>query len=549
MIEPNITNNSSLTIPKQFFGTHINTPTAQWSDIGHGAIRLWDTQTTWRLIEPTKGNFNWTIMDSYVDYAQLHGLEVLYVLGQAPNFATGGVKGTGTPADWSSYNNLNPNNQDWIDYITAVATKYKGRIQAYEIWNEPDVTYFWTGTIAQMVNLCKVAYNVIKSIDPNAKVLSPSYTHDNISMLDSFLSSGSKGYFDIGAVHLYATSPESMIDIANQFKYAFNKNNIDCPLWNTESGYGGYYNNGELKDGAFTLDDINLMPDDLSVAYITRYFLCSLLSGVERSYYYMADIQRNRLRLVDPKTRAILPAGIAMKKLSDLLTGATISDLAKIDNMYMVIAQNKNKSYAFMWTEDGKTTIWQSPQPSRVTNTQTPLGKLSTPMFGIVNINQSPIIVHGLPTSNGVPCFRIPLSKGITPVTNLITNGDFNNGSNGYGLTHIGNATWDFSKGYAVCTLNGQVSNIDLWVNVKPNTLYALTWKIDGMTDSGNGGNVTCSEYNASWQPISNGGHYTISSGVTFTTKSTTSQVYLNLGSGGLTTGKVAFDDIVLAKV
>src|SRR5258708_14422074 len=44
-------------------------------------------------------------------------------------------------------------NQHWIDWVTAVVTRYKGKISYYEIWNEPNNTAMWQGTNAQLVRL------------------------------------------------------------------------------------------------------------------------------------------------------------------------------------------------------------------------------------------------------------------------------------------------------------------------------------------------------------------------------------------------------------
>ncbi|KYK23781.1 hypothetical protein AYK24_00680 [Thermoplasmatales archaeon SG8-52-4] len=47
-------------------------------------------------------------------------------------------------------------------------------VEYYDIWNEPDHPYFWTGNYNQLLELFYRAYNVIKSYKPDAKVVGPS---------------------------------------------------------------------------------------------------------------------------------------------------------------------------------------------------------------------------------------------------------------------------------------------------------------------------------------------------------------------------------------
>src|SRR5207302_8155755 len=64
------------------------------------------------------------------------------------------------------------NNQDFIDMVSAIANRYKGKIKHYETWNEPGGGFF-TGTLAQLVVLQNDVYNTVKAIDPTATVHTP----------------------------------------------------------------------------------------------------------------------------------------------------------------------------------------------------------------------------------------------------------------------------------------------------------------------------------------------------------------------------------------
>src|SRR5580658_6509043 len=97
------------------------------------------------------------------------------------------------PADNAEPANLD----DWRTYVRTVVSRYKGRIEAYEIWNEPNLRDFWTGTLDQMLTLTKEASQIIHSVDPKALVVSPSATADyGIPWLSEFLNKGGGQYVD-----------------------------------------------------------------------------------------------------------------------------------------------------------------------------------------------------------------------------------------------------------------------------------------------------------------------------------------------------------------
>ena len=85
------------------------------------------------------------------------------------------------------------NLQDWDDFVTALVTRYKGQIQIYELWNEPEHSY--TGTITQLVAMMQ-DYRYHSTLDPSASILSPSMVSGKaIHILMSYFASG--GSMDI----------------------------------------------------------------------------------------------------------------------------------------------------------------------------------------------------------------------------------------------------------------------------------------------------------------------------------------------------------------
>jgi len=66
------------------------------------------------------------------------------------------------------------NLEDWRHFVDRIASRYKGRIEAYEVWNEPNWHHFYTGDIQTVVEMTRIAAESIHAIDPGALVVSPS---------------------------------------------------------------------------------------------------------------------------------------------------------------------------------------------------------------------------------------------------------------------------------------------------------------------------------------------------------------------------------------
>ena len=152
---------SRRTIAREYFGIHcpitndrqLTGSTAFWSAFEAGSTRIWNLGLNWRQIEPARGSFDWTIFDRFMNKAAAAGMNVLYVLGQAPDWAAGSHQGR----FGSTYNPLPPRStDDWANYVAAVARRYRGKIHAYELWNEANLRDFYDGDPAYLVKLATV---------------------------------------------------------------------------------------------------------------------------------------------------------------------------------------------------------------------------------------------------------------------------------------------------------------------------------------------------------------------------------------------------------
>jgi polysaccharide biosynthesis protein PslG len=171
----------------------------------------------WRNIEGKgKGQFEWNEPDRIVDGISQTGLQLVARVDNQPQWASSSITwpGSGPPDKLD----------DWTDYLTALATRYRGRIQAYEIWNEPNLDREWGNQQPDpraYATLLKASYAAIKAADPQAVVvsagMSPTTENDQHAMPDlqyiqQMYAAGARGSFDMLGVHAAGYKAEPCAD-------------------------------------------------------------------------------------------------------------------------------------------------------------------------------------------------------------------------------------------------------------------------------------------------------------------------------------------------
>lgn len=182
-------------------------------DMGFGWLKQ---KFAWRDIELAKGAFDWRRPDGIVALAQHYGLKLLIRLDFQPQWAQA------DPSVWID-NGPPARTADFEDYCSAVAGRYAGRIAAYEVWNEPNLSREWAGQPpdpAGYVALLKACYLAIKAADPSAMVVSAGLAPTDcglecgampdMAFYQAMYAAGAAAYFDVLGVHApgYSNPPE-----------------------------------------------------------------------------------------------------------------------------------------------------------------------------------------------------------------------------------------------------------------------------------------------------------------------------------------------------
>ena len=188
------------------------------------------------------------LTDFLVNAALDRGLKVLGMVDLTPSWANGGADVYTPPT--------NPN--DYGTMMKWAAKHFRGRVAAWEIWNEPNEEYFWHGTPEQYVGLLKSAYKSIKRGDSKALVVMGGPDYNDTDWLTKLYQAGAQGSFDVLATHPYqgvANLPPETADTKGDDIYLISHvpavhdlmvqyGDGDKPIWFTEFGWSSHKNVG-----------------------------------------------------------------------------------------------------------------------------------------------------------------------------------------------------------------------------------------------------------------------------------------------------------------
>ncbi|MGQ9626046.1 MAG: cellulase family glycosylhydrolase [Anaerolineae bacterium] len=203
----------------------------------------------WEGIEGEgKGKYNWVDPDNIVKACSSQGLKILLRVQWTPEWA----RPPGTPREHPP-----SNPQDFADFMQVVAERYKGKVNAYEIWNEPNLDREWGGKASpqEYVALLKAVYPAIKEVDREVLVIAggPSTTGrggegaiGDLDFIRGMYEAGGKGYFDALSSHPYGFGhdPDYEDEWGLFFARASAQHEVmaasgdgETPIWITEFGW------------------------------------------------------------------------------------------------------------------------------------------------------------------------------------------------------------------------------------------------------------------------------------------------------------------------
>ena len=275
-------------------------------ELGVGTIRV---PLQWKLVMIRPGEYDWSSIDRLVKAAQTRQIEVFFTIrttSRTPSREETEKEKTQRPKNKRGSIQITPinppsvNKEQWVHFVESLANRYRGQGVNYEIENEVNGEAFWKGTLEEYLELLKTGYDVIKKVDPKAKVLPSAMGcgivrnfqgdttryeawkwHDR--WLQPILSTKK---FDVVNVHNYYFPSDI---VANGFTFRSYLEHIqdlmkksglgDRPIWITEIGYvsSPAEASGRMDNGSY----------EKQAKWLTEAYQQAFEFGVERIYWLL----------------------------------------------------------------------------------------------------------------------------------------------------------------------------------------------------------------------------------------------------------------------
>jgi hypothetical protein len=135
----------------------------RWAEgLGVGWVK---EQVQWHTIEHGPNDFDWQTLDRLVAEVEDSGFELLLSVTHAPDWTRAVQEESGPPSDYAEFRR----------FMEQLAQRYRGRVEAYELWNEPNLAREWRGDTldpARFVALVAEGAAGVRAGDPQAVIVS-----------------------------------------------------------------------------------------------------------------------------------------------------------------------------------------------------------------------------------------------------------------------------------------------------------------------------------------------------------------------------------------
>lgn len=199
--------------------------------LGIKTIRL---QAGWAKTERVKGTYDFAWLDRIIDDARSRGLNILLETGYGnPNYEGGG--------GWDLSGSF-PTSPEalaaWDRWVLAMATRYKGKVRDWAMWNEPDLNKRHTPEEIADFNI-RTAEQILKVI-PNARIGGLSLASSSPTLLENCLralaNKGKIGLFQWFIYHGYQLNPDDSYKSVEALKAVLAKYSPKARMRQGENG-------------------------------------------------------------------------------------------------------------------------------------------------------------------------------------------------------------------------------------------------------------------------------------------------------------------------
>jgi hypothetical protein len=244
-------------------------------------------QAGWAKTEKVQGVYDWAWLDKIINDAAMRGyepwLETAY--GNPIYKGGGGINlSAGIPTSDEAL-------KAWDKWVAALVTRYKDKVKEWEVWNEPNFGGNDFNTPEKIADLNIRTAEIIKKIQPEAKISGLSLGHIDLKYADTFFKILHKKkklkLFDNMTYHDYVYNPDGNNEIVADLRRVLDKYSTKVKLRQGENGCPSFSDGS----GRGAITDYN-WTEIAQAKWITRRMLgnlghdmeCSILGIIDMNY-------------------------------------------------------------------------------------------------------------------------------------------------------------------------------------------------------------------------------------------------------------------------
>ncbi len=290
-------------------------------------INISRDRISWSMAETSEGVFDveGSIYDKVADMKSAAGLKVLQVFHDKPLWCP--EQSESFPADL----------RHLYDFCKEMAQSFKGRVHAWEPWNEANADNFGRMTIDEMSCLQKAAYLGLKAGDPDIIVGWNPYAGIPAEMHTyGMLKNETWSYFDTYNSHTYEPPVNYNRQWAPLREAACGK-----PIWITES------DRHMAAQITYPEYDFDYPHELLKAKFMAQSYASSVYAGANRHFHFLLRARNNSAQLL---RKDFTPRGsyVALAAVGRFMAGAK-----SIGRLYEANESEPNHVYAFHGKPDG----------------------------------------------------------------------------------------------------------------------------------------------------------------------------------------------------
>jgi hypothetical protein len=250
------------------------------ADAGFKVVRM---DFAWATTELKKAEYDWSAYDELTADLEKRGLRAVYILDYSNALYEEEVVSENPLTHKTQRDTASPQHPESVAafarWAAAAAKHFRGRRVIWEIWNEPNIT-FWKPRpdVKQYAELCLAAARTVHAADPDATVVAPASSEVPPGFLEPLFAAGVFADLDGVSVHPYRpngrppeTAAEDYVKLRRLIERHAPEGKKQMPILSGEWGYPS---------------DRKGVSPETQAAYLARMQLANLLAGVRLSVWY-----------------------------------------------------------------------------------------------------------------------------------------------------------------------------------------------------------------------------------------------------------------------